>query len=150
MQVTLSAEAIAGAFMAFGGAIITWLGYLQTQLESIKISLAETRLENKTLWDFQLRRGALEAIGNGVATKNSPLTVREEYLTVSEELGVPLREFYSRIGRPAMTNAELAFQIERHFGSQIVDKVCIPHGLSYGACLIIAIAVAKGDPVIDV
>ena len=69
---------------------------------------------------------------------------------MSKELGDPLRDFYRKIGRPAMTNAELAFQIERHFGSEIVDKVCIPHGLSYGACLIIAIAVAKGDPTVDV
>ncbi len=150
MQVTLSAEAILGVVMAFGSAMVTWLGYLHTQLGTIKVSLAETRLENKTLWDFQLRRGALEAIGNGVATKNSPLKVREEFLVVNEELGKPLREFYSKIGRPAMTNAELAFQIERHFGSEIVDKVCVPHGLSYGACLIIAIAVARGDPVVDV
>jgi hypothetical protein len=150
MQVTLSAEAIAGGFMAFGGAIITWLGYLQTQLESIKIALAETRLENRTLWDFQLRRGALEAIGTGVATKNSPLTVRDEYFAVSRKLGEPLRAFFLKLGRPSMANNELAFQIERHFGGEIVDKVCIPYGLSYGACLIIAIAVAKGDPVVDV
>jgi hypothetical protein len=150
MQVTLSPDVVAAIVMAFCGAMISWLGYLHTQVGWIRVTLAETRLENKTLWDFQLRRGALEAIGNGVATKNSPLTVREEYLAVSKELGEPLREFYRKLGRPAMTNAELAFQIERHFGSRIVDNVCVPLGLSYGACLIIASAIAKGNAVVDV
>ena len=142
MVIDVSPETIT-ASIGITGAAAAWLINLNGRLERLSVKI-------DTLWDFQLRRGALEAMVSGVATKNSPLTVREEFLAVSKELGDPLRDFYRKIGRPAMTNAELAFQIERHFGSEIVDKVCIPHGLSYGACLIIAIAVAKGDPTVDV
>ena len=142
MVIDVSPETIT-ASIGITGAAAAWLINLNGRLERLSVKI-------DTLWDFQLRRGALEPMVSGVATKNSPLTVREEFLAVSKELGDPLRDFYRKIGRPAMTNAELAFQIERHFGSEIVDKVCIPHGLSYGACLIIAIAVAKGDPTVDV
>ena len=142
MVIDVSPETIT-ASIGITGAAAAWLINLNGRLERLSVKI-------DTLWDFQLRRGALEAMVSGVATKNSPLTVREEFLAVSKELGDPLRDFYRKIARPAMTNAELAFQIERHFGSEIVDKVCIPHGLSYGACLIIAIAVAKGDPTVDV
>jgi hypothetical protein len=150
MAVTLSAETVAN--LAIGGfaALVGWLAYMHMQIDGIKVSLAETKVQNQTLWDFQLRRGAVEAVGAGMATKNSPLVVKETAALLAEELGPDLRRFYANLGRPNMTNAELAFQIERFFGSVIADKVCIPNGVSYGACLLIAMAVAKGDPVIDI
>jgi len=150
MQVTLTAEAVTALVMAFGGALLGWLAYLHTQVEHIKIGLAETRLENKTLWDFQLRRGAIEAVGSGIATRNSPLRVRDEFLKHAGSLVEPLQDFYRKLGRPDISPSELAFQIELHFGDQILEKICLPEGVSQGACMIVAIAIARDDPVVDV
>ena len=59
------------------------------------------------------------------------------------DLVPPIREFYAKLGRSNITDAELALEIERRFGDQILEKVCIPHGLYMGAGLLIAIAVLK-------
>jgi hypothetical protein len=44
-----------------------------------------------------------------------------------------------------VSDAQLSLEIERRFGEEIVKKVCIPHGVSQGASLIVALAVAKGQ-----
>ena len=59
-----------------------------------------------------------------------------------KELAQPLQDFYASLGRHLSTT-DLAAEIELRFGNQIVQKMCIPHGLSQGACLIIAIEVAR-------
>lgn len=68
--------------------------------------------------------------------------VSEEARSWLRELTVPLQDFYASLGRHLSTT-DLAAEIEIRFGNQIVDKVCIPHGLSQGACLVIAIDVAR-------
>jgi hypothetical protein len=63
-----------------------------------------------------------------------------------DDLLLPLIEFYAKIGRHNITDTELALEIEKRFDDQIVQKICIPHGLFMGACLLIAIAVIKEPP----
>ncbi len=98
------------------------------------------RLELKvdTLWEFMMRRARSEAIKEGVAKRNSPIEVTQEAKNWMRPLIVPIREFYAKLGRH-LSEAQLAYEIERQFGDRIVEEVCIPHGLSMGACLLIAI-----------
>ena len=69
MVIDVSPETIT-ASIGITGAAAAWLMNLNGRLERLSVKI-------DTLWDFQLRRGALEAMVSGVATKNSPLTVRE-------------------------------------------------------------------------
>ncbi len=81
--------------------------------------------------------------GTNAATYNSPFRVTDEAKRWMSDLLPPLREFYANLGRRKITDAELALEIERRFGDQILQKVCIPHGLHMGAGLLIAIAALK-------
>jgi hypothetical protein len=56
------------------------------------------------------------------------------------------QEFNAKLGHQNITDTELALEIERRFGDQLVQKVCIPHGLFMGACLLIAISALKEPP----
>ena len=105
-----------------------------------KIARMEVKVD--TLWDFQMRRALSESIQKGVATLNSPLTVTPEAKAWMHELAAKLRDFYAKLGH-RMTDRELAIEIERRFGDEILHKVCIPNGLYEGACLIIAMEIAK-------
>ncbi len=58
------------------------------------------------------------------------------------ELAVELRSFYQRFGRN-LTQHELMMEIERNYGDEIMRRVCIPHNLVQGVCLLIAVEVAK-------
>jgi hypothetical protein len=104
----------------------------------------QARMEVKidTLWDFQMRRGAGELVAKGHATVNSPIVLSEEAKKWMHELAEELKKFYSKLGRH-LSDRDLAFEIERRYGDDILKKVCIPNGISEGACLIIAMEVAK-------
>lgn len=109
--------------------------------------ISRLHLKVETLWDFQLHRGHSKRSRRGLR-RGTPRSPCEEFLEHAEELVEPLRIFYRKLGR-TVTNAELTCQIELHFGDEIVEKICIPAGLNQGACMVIAIALATGDPVVD-
>lgn len=70
------------------------------------------------------------------------ITITPEAKGWMANYAIPLKELYHNVGKN-MTDTDLAMEIEHRFGTQIVKDVCIPHGLSEGSCLLIAIAVAK-------
>jgi len=109
-----------------------------------KFSRMEVRVE--TMWDFLMRRAVSEAIQKGIATLNSPVEISNDAKLWMKELSNELRRFYQRIGRQ-LSDRELALEIERRYGDQILKQVCIPNGLFQGVCLLIAVAVAKEEPV---
>ena len=150
MVISLPIESVTTIILTITGAIIAWIAYLHTNVENIKIQIAQISLQNTTLWNFQLRRRALEALDNGIATKNSPLSINANILEAAKELEKPLREFFAKLGRPDISNADLAFHLELYFGDQIVDKICIPNNVAHGACMIIAIALATNNYIVDV
>ncbi len=107
---------------------------------SERLAQAEDRIS--LLWEFQLRRAKVEVLTQGIAVRNSPIKIKpgiEEWLG---DLAVELKNFYRKLGRE-MTETQLAEEIERRYGKELVEKLCIPHGLFQGACLIIAMDVAK-------
>lgn len=105
-----------------------------------RLSKIEERIEN--VWNFLLRRAQVEVVKAGVGKKNSPLVIDEEAKSWLSELADDLRCFYQEIGN-TLTEAQLAEEIEKRWGQEIVDKICTPHGLFQGACLLIAMEVAK-------
>jgi hypothetical protein len=109
------------------------------------IKFAQMDVKVDTLWQFQLRRGEVEAVLRGYATKNSPLKLNEERALEAfpAELGRAIQQYFSRLGRN-LTRTEMAAEIERRFGERIVDEVCVPNGFSEGACLILAMHFATG------
>jgi hypothetical protein len=79
-----------------------------------------------------------------MATVNSPIVVTEEAKSWLDDIAVPLRQLYQKLGRH-VSDIDVRIEIELRFGDEIVEKVCIPHGIDQGACLVIALAVAKGE-----
>ncbi len=109
---------------------------------SIGQTLATLQLKVDTMWDFTLRRAKSEAVAQGWATINSPLVFTEKAVAVIAPLMEPLRELYEKLG--PISDTDLAIEIERLFGNQILNEICIPNHLYMGACLLIAIEAAKG------
>lgn len=72
----------------------------------------------------------------------SDVKISEEAKSWISNLARPLKDFYTSIGRH-LDKDDLYLEIERRFGDQILRELCIPRGLSLGACLIIARAVAE-------
>lgn len=107
-----------------------------------RLADAEHRID--ALWDFILRRGAAEAIQKGVATMNSPVRVIDDARKWLHGMADELRHYYVQTGH-LLSPARLASEIASRWGKRLFTEVCIPHGIGEGACLLIAIAVARGD-----
>lgn len=118
-----------------GLTILSWLAYLTYRAGQQNVKI-------ETLWHFLLRRAEGEAIEKGIAVKNSPLTITPEAKAWMAELAEQLRKFYERLGY-RLTETEMAHEIERRFGREISERVCIPNGISQGSCILIAMEVAK-------
>lgn len=104
--------------------------------------LAGLEVKVNTVWDFLMRRAMSEAIHSGVGGLNSPFELKPAAKEWMQVMASDLRAFYAKLGRK-LTDAELALEIERHFGQRILEQVCIPHGIYQGACLLIAVELAK-------
>lgn len=113
-----------------------------TKVDEFDERLLQVEQRIELLWEFQLRRAKVEALRQEIGTVNSPLKISEEAKSWMKELAHELRAFYRKLGR-TLSETQLAEEIERRFGKEIVEKVCLPHGLFQGACLLIAMEVAK-------
>jgi hypothetical protein len=102
------------------------------------------RLEDRVtaIWDFILRRGSSEVVQKGLGTMNSPLVITDEARSWMKDLAAPLKQFYREVGSK-LTPPEFALEVEKKFGDELIQKICIPYGLAQGSCLIIAVQIAQ-------
>lgn len=123
-------------------AIVTGLGSLFTAVYLAGVKIAKLELKVDTIWDFLMRRAMADAVNRGHADMNSPVVVREESKQLLAHLAGELKKWY-RESWHKLDDSALLLEIEKRYGENIVNTVCIPHQLSQGVCLLIAAAVAK-------
>ncbi len=103
---------------------------------------ASLEVKVNTMWEFQLRRAEAEVVQKGLGSKNSPLIINDDAKDWLVEMAPQLRKFY--VGVSDQPDSDVLLLLEKEFGAELMEKVCIPRGLGHGACLLIALAVAKG------
>lgn len=114
---------------------------VEKELEHLKGDFYELKQNVITLSDFIFRRGIAEAVINGSAKMNSPVVVTEEAKSLFADLKPDLKKLAQ--ANANASDSELGFLIERKWGDFILKKICIPRGMTQGACLLIAVSVAK-------
>jgi hypothetical protein len=125
---------------------LAWVGWRLVQLS---IAFGQMRLKVDTMWEFQVRRAAVQAVNRGLAVMNSPLRPTEEAVKWFAGLDPKLQEADNTRWK-ALPEHDMLLAIEREFGEEIMKEVCIPHNLWDASCLIIAACVAQGiEPVSD-
>lgn len=60
-----------------------------------------------------------------------------------EELTDRMKHWYGE--HATMSDKELFIALEGEFGNDIVQQVCVPHGLTQGGCLVAAIYLLRGN-----
>lgn len=105
--------------------------------------LASLEVKVDTMWTFQLRRGISESLQQGVFTKNSPLQITDHARVWMSSLVIDLQNTYRDKRWTKLRDPDLAEIIEREFGERLLHEVCIPRSLSMGACLIMAMKIAR-------
>jgi len=133
--------------LSFGlsaGTIIAFIVFI------IRSSARFAKLELKvdTMWGFQMRRAMSEVVDKGIGTMNSPLVFNDDARKRLEPLKDALIRFYQMLP-PTTSDGEVLLAIEKDFGDDLLDRVCIPCGLSHGACLLLAMAIAKQTDVLE-
>ena len=129
------------AFSALIVSIIT--GFTVVYNSATRLAKIEVKVE--TLWAFQMRRGAAEAVTNNMATLNSPLNFRADVLATLN----PMKERLQLFAREhqGVTEVEFFMLLERAFGDELVKRFCIPLKVNQGACLLASMQVALQAPI---
>jgi hypothetical protein len=136
-------------------------GEFQNVVDALPISAEATRLEFKkigeeltairfkaeTMWAFQMRRAVSEVVTTGVGKMESPIKFSEMAIRSMGPIKHDLIGLYAR-KRPT-DDLLFLLDIEAEFGSRLLERVCIPYGLSHGACLLLALSIAKQVPELD-
>lgn len=127
------------------GLIVTAIGSLGTFIYVIcdlRVRVNKLWKDNETMIDFHVRRSWSEAFQKNIATINSPTEISAEAKAWMNPIVDDVKLFYARLGRH-LNERDLWLEIERKFGDRMLKEVCIPHGLSQGACIIIAMEAVK-------
>ena len=116
----------------------------------IKVSMAigVLKLKVDTMWAFQMRRAMSEAVDDGVGSLNSPLVFSDDARERLNPIKQDLIAFYAKLP-PKLTDGEILLKIEHEFGDRLLIMVCVPCGLSHGACLLLAMAIARQTDTLD-
>ena len=105
-------------------------------------TIAAIQVKVDTMWAFTLRRGTGEAVMQGFATINSPVVFTVKAKEIIAPMIQTLEMLYNEM-KP-IADDDLAIEIEQAFGDKLLQDICIPNKMSMGACLVIAVAAAKG------
>lgn len=120
------------------GVVLSLLGLLW--LLAVKMTKLEVKVD--TMWGMLLKRAIVEGVSLGVMEVHSPVRLINHSADMLDAMAQELRDCYqkrwSKLGEK-----ELALAIESEFGTRLVKDVCIPNQISFGVCIIIAVAVAK-------
>ena len=137
---TLEAATLIGAIIGALTGIVSIASVVY--LAGTKLAALEVKVD--TIWDFIIRRAMSEAVFKGIGVINSPLKITPAAYKMMTYFEPELRTFYQQHGQ-GLQDRQFLFEIERRFGERLVKDVCIPNGLLMGACLLIALSVAKGE-----
>lgn len=105
--------------------------------------IRSVRLEFKTnlIWDFMMRKALSEGLQKGLMTQNSPIELAPRVRPYYAGMAAELKAFYRK--HQHLDEREMFRLFEHHFGERMVKEVCVPLGLVAGACVIMAIAIAR-------
>lgn len=112
---------------------IVWYG-------AVKITKLEVKVD--TIWSMFLKRGVVEGVTNSLLSVNSPIRLINNSGKLLESMAGELREFHEKNCK-GKSEADTALAIEKEFGSRLVKEICIPNKISFGVCILIAVAIAK-------
>jgi hypothetical protein len=112
-----------------------------------KISTLETKVD--TMWAFQMRRAASEAVSLGIGKMESPLTLNDDAIKTLDPIRGELESFGKTMISNGCGDAQVLLEIEKQFGDKLLSDTCIPMRMSHGACLLLAYAIAMQKSEID-
>jgi hypothetical protein len=143
------AVAVIGNIITAAGLIFTLIQMRRGDAEAKEKDIERmTRLEVhvETLWDFHIRRSMVEATNKGLGTLNSPFILTDEAREMGSVLKDDLLKWYNALpDRDTLNERDLFIKIEGAFGERLIKEMCIPYGVLEGTCILISIALIKGE-----
>jgi hypothetical protein len=110
---------------------------------AVKITKLEVKVE--IVWGMLMKRAAVEGVHQGLMEVRSPIRLANNSGALLEHMAPDIIAFYEKNCKK-MSESAAALAIEQEFGTRLAKEVCIPNKISFGICIIIALAVAKGEP----
>lgn len=112
------------------------------RLANIYARVCTVEVKVNELWAFQFRRGVAEATQRGLMEVHSPARLIGGSGQMLEHMADELRAYY-KAHLSNLGEVEAGAALEKKFGARLTVEVCIPNNITLGACLVMALAIAK-------
>lgn len=122
-------------------AILTGLVSLAGVIYGSIWKTAQIELKLDIIWSYIMERGMASMITSGLGTLNSPLIISDEAIAWFAPMEKELKSIYKKYTK--LDDYKLGFEIQKSLGDRMLREICIPHKITNGECLLIAVAVAK-------
>lgn len=109
-------------------------------LAAVKITRLEVKVD--TMWGMLLKRAVVEGVHAGLMEVNSPIRLVNNSGAMLAHMAGELRVFYQEKCK-GLSEPDATMKIEEKFGDRLAKEICIPNGISFGACIIMALMIAK-------
>lgn len=96
----------------------------------------------KTLVNWVMRSAENEAIRNGLITKNSPVHLTDKARTVYKPHSQAILDYYTSLPS-GIDEEELRLAMMKQFGKLFEDTLCKDLEITDGACILVAIEIAR-------
>ena len=122
-------------------------GKLLAKVDRLTEDVAALMADTKTMWQFMVRRGQVEAMRKGWGEYSSPFQINGVAFEVVLPFLTTFLPWYATTlaARPDISDGELSAKLEAKFGEFIVEKICIPQGVTEGACMVAIIEVCRHE-----
>ena len=124
------------------GSVLAWLVVRleKTTSRLERVSYHQGQLDTKvdTLWAFQMRRAQSEMVKIGWGEAHSPVHINATGLAAVAPFLDMFLPFYAGLlaSDPNISEQDMFVAFEQKFGDYILQKICIPNGLTSGSCLL--------------
>ena len=126
-------------YIALVLSIVTIIGFVW----GFGYKFGRIELQVHELWDFLMRRAKGEALSKGWGSTGSQFHINPTgYAKIEAFLDKFLPAFASMTKRK-LSDQQMYRELERDFGDFIVEQICVPNGMSSGACLILIVEACR-------
>jgi hypothetical protein len=131
--------------------IVVGIWRIATKFERFRREHMELQAKVGTMWEFHLRRGKAEAIETGIVRHDYAHEHGDEEFVLTPNVRDAFRHngLDRRIQEWAVREAanlnehDLTIAIEKAFGDDLLNQICIPLGIRAGGCLYAAAIIAR-------
>jgi len=95
------------------------------------------------MWGFFVGRAGVEIMSKGWGTTHSFIKLNQQGLDIIKPFLPKFIAHYTQMVEQGKTENQMFYETEKKFRDFLIEKICIPHNVSNGACVVMILQACK-------